>query len=115
MVGGDPARLNESGNTMMTCATDVQGADTALGGYRSFASSALGRAEDSGVAAAFDGAVAELLRAAGRLGSTCATDGHYLQRASREIDEATADPGGGGSGSGGGGGDGRPPGTGVPQ
>ncbi|WP_281965579.1 hypothetical protein [Serinicoccus marinus] len=56
MVGGDPARLNEAGNTMMTCAMDVQESDTALGGYRSFASSALGRADGSGVAAAFDDA-----------------------------------------------------------
>ena len=32
MVGGNPARLDEAGNTMMTCATDVQESDTALGG-----------------------------------------------------------------------------------
>ena len=112
MVGGNPARLNEAGNTMMTCATDVQESDTALGGYRSFASSALGRADGSSVAAAFDDAVSELLRATGRLGSTLATDGHYLQQSSRQLDHATDDAGGGG---GGGGGGGRPPGTGVPR
>lgn len=116
MVGGDPARLNDAGNTVMTCATDLQGADASLGGHRSFDVSCLGdAASGSNVAAAFDTAVSNLLAASGRLGATCGTDGHYLQQASRELDQAVNSSGGGGGsgggGSGGGGGDGDGPGT----
>ncbi|MFK5582652.1 MULTISPECIES: hypothetical protein [unclassified Serinicoccus] len=91
----------------MDCAIDLQGGQTALGAYRTFDEASLGRAATgSGVAAAFDAALAELVRATGRLGDTCATDGHHLQRASREIDTAAndAEGGGGGAGSGGAGG-----------
>ncbi|KUG56872.1 hypothetical protein AVL62_12135 [Serinicoccus chungangensis] len=101
---------------MMTCATDLQGADTTLGGYRSFDVSCLGdAAAASNVADVFDTAVSTLLAASGRLGATCATDGHYLQQASRELDQAANSSGGSDGGSSGGGSGSKGDGGGVPR
>lgn len=89
MPGGDPAVLDDCGNTLMTASVDLDGARTSMTGVDTLTSDVLGRGGwATDLEAAYSRVCASVATAAENLQATMAEDGYYLQRGGRDVDSA---------------------------